>query len=146
MPAAEPEPIYLAQDSESLVLISVELDRDGLQHHPQPVSAIVVGGSEEVAPRGAKLLIDKLDGDVLLLGAPLVHLGDLAHVPLVVGRAEPAPELLASLEVVRQPRRARQHVEAHARRREVLGLKGGERRSLLLARRLLLGGGGVVYC
>ena len=80
MPAAEPEPIYLAQDSESLVLISVELDWDGLQHHPQPVSAIVVGGSEV---RGSgptwKLLIDKLDGDVLLLGAPLVHLGDLAH-------------------------------------------------------------------
>ena len=32
----------------------------------------------------AELLVLKLDGDILLLGAPPVHLGDLTNVPVVV--------------------------------------------------------------
>ena len=43
---------------------------------------------KEVAPGCAVLLVLKLNGDVLLLGAPLVHLGDLADVPAVVGDGE----------------------------------------------------------
>lgn len=50
----------------------------------------VVRAGEEVAPRRAILLVLKLNRDVLLLGAPPVHLSDLADVPLVVALAEPA--------------------------------------------------------
>lgn len=86
--------------------VNVQLDGDGLEHHPQPVSTVVVRTREEVAPGRAVLLVLKLNGHVLLLGAPLVHLGDLADVPAVVALAEPACQLLADLQVVRQPRRA----------------------------------------
>ena len=65
------------------------MDGDELEHHPQLVSAIVLGGRQKVAPRRPVLIVDKLNGDVLLLGAPPVHLGDRADVPLVVWRPEP---------------------------------------------------------
>ena len=80
---------------------------DGLKDHPEPVSAIIVCASEEMTPGCAELLVLKLDGDILLLGAPPVHLGDLTNVPVVVALAEPARQLLPNLQVVRQPRQAR---------------------------------------
>ena len=38
----------------------------------------------EVTPGCTELLVLKLDGDILLLGAPPVHLSDLTNVPVVV--------------------------------------------------------------
>ena len=61
-----------------------------------------------MAPRSPVVLVVELNRDVLLLGAPPVHLGDGADVPLVVWRPEPARQLLARLEVVRQLVGARQ--------------------------------------
>ena len=55
-----------------------------------------------MTPGCAKLLVLKLDGDILLLGAPPVHLSDLVNIPVVVALAEPARKLLPNLQVVRQ--------------------------------------------
>ena len=51
-------------------------------------SHLRICAGKEVASGRAVLLVLKLDGDVLLLGAPPVHLGDLADVPAVVGDGE----------------------------------------------------------
>eukprot|EP00966_Prymnesium_polylepis_P325426 7381413-Prymnesium_polylepis.2 len=75
---------------------------------------------------------------ILLLGAPPIHLNDLAHEPAVVRWAEPARHHLACLDVVRQLGRAGQHIKARAWRREVVRLKGLERGRLGLPIGLLL--------
>ena len=49
--------------------VRIKLDGDGLEDHPEPVSAIIVCAGEEVTPGSVELLVLKLDGDILLLCA-----------------------------------------------------------------------------
>jgi hypothetical protein len=65
------------------------------RHNPYPIIVCAAAG-EEVTPGCTELLVLKLDGDNLLLGAPPVHLSDLANIPVVVALAEPAAQASGS--------------------------------------------------